>query len=364
MFIPEKTKTVLHDFDKFRQNASNHLNGQGLPIEEARKFVPPWVYKTKQLFPPFTYFGGKRGIAAEVWRRFGSDIPNYIEPFAGGLSVLLARPIFDLRNLKKYRELVNDTNLFLLNFWRAVQQKNIEHLIRISDFGAHERELLDRRAALLQGAYELAGKMKTVDYCDDELAAYWLYVQRQWIGGGADDVNSVPKKKMIRAKESGFLGDSLEEHLRFLQARMRHVRCFSGDGVSLLNDEDEWLRPLQSPTQTINIGGVAGVFMDTPYLGTTHYYSGRLDERDPANQVPLAAREWALKYGKYPQFRICFCGYLHHHEGFFPEGGKNGWIKIPWKKANGYSTPGAGKIEQIETVWFSPHCNRFPGDPN
>jgi len=35
--------------------------------------------------------GGKSRIAGEVWARFG-DCPNYVEPFAGSLAVLLARP--------------------------------------------------------------------------------------------------------------------------------------------------------------------------------------------------------------------------------------------------------------------------------
>lgn len=41
---------------------------------------------------PFPWFGGKRRVAAEVWAAFGADVPNYIEPFAGSLAVLLARP--------------------------------------------------------------------------------------------------------------------------------------------------------------------------------------------------------------------------------------------------------------------------------
>lgn len=41
---------------------------------------------------PFPWFGGKRRVADVVWRAFGPDVPNYIEPFAGSLAVLLARP--------------------------------------------------------------------------------------------------------------------------------------------------------------------------------------------------------------------------------------------------------------------------------
>ena len=37
---------------------------------------------------PFVWFGGKRRVAPEVWAALG-DVPNYIEPFAGSLAVLL-----------------------------------------------------------------------------------------------------------------------------------------------------------------------------------------------------------------------------------------------------------------------------------
>jgi len=351
MNLSKKAENVLRRFDKFAQKTLTIKKHNGLSIKKAREFVPPWHHTGKQLFPPFTYFGGKRVIAAEVWRRFGWNIPNYIEPFAGGLSVLLARPIFDMRELQNYRELANDTNLFLLNFWRTVQQENIEELIKLMDFPAHEAELLARREEMMRRHFELAGILRKAKGYDSELAAYWLYVQRQWIGGGADDPNTAPVMKMVRAKESGFLGDSIEEHLRFIQARIRRVRFF----------EKDWQRPLRKATQTINIG-TTGIFIDPPYIGTSDYYGGRLDQGDPANKVPLEARQWALKYGQYPEFRIAYCGYLHHHDSFFPEGGKNGWIKYPWGIKNGYSTPGENKELEIDTVWFSPHCLRFSGD--
>ena len=63
---------------------------------------------------PFPWFGGKSRIAHVVWDRFG-DVPNYVEPFAGSLAVLLARP-HEART-----ETVNDLDCYLANFWRAVK---------------------------------------------------------------------------------------------------------------------------------------------------------------------------------------------------------------------------------------------------
>lgn len=40
---------------------------------------------------PFPYFGGKRSVAADVWKRLGRPT-QYIEPFCGSAAMLLAAP--------------------------------------------------------------------------------------------------------------------------------------------------------------------------------------------------------------------------------------------------------------------------------
>ncbi len=119
------------------------------PASNKRDFeIPSWIDDCGELNPPFTWFGGKRKIAGLVWDKFGADIPNYIEPFAGGLAVLLRRPIEDLEEFKNFYETFNDQNLFLLNFWRAVQYGDHSELIKYADFPAHETELLERTPAV------------------------------------------------------------------------------------------------------------------------------------------------------------------------------------------------------------------------
>ncbi len=120
-------ENFLLDFQEIEQEAFKEIDSQKFNKES---FEPPWYKITKQLYPPFSYFGGKRDAADEVWRRFGADVPNYIEPFSGALAVLLARPITDLNKLRKsYREVANDNNSLLLNFCRTDKQENIEKLI-------------------------------------------------------------------------------------------------------------------------------------------------------------------------------------------------------------------------------------------
>lgn len=61
---------------------------------------------------PFPWYGGKFLAAPLVWRAFG-NVPNYVEPFAGSLAVLLARP-----HPGKV-ETANDKDGLIANFWRA-----------------------------------------------------------------------------------------------------------------------------------------------------------------------------------------------------------------------------------------------------
>jgi DNA adenine methylase len=64
--------------------------------------------------PPFAYFGGKQTLA----RWIVSAMPEhdaYVEPFAGSLAVLLAKPA-------ALREVVNDLDGEVVNFWRVVRE--------------------------------------------------------------------------------------------------------------------------------------------------------------------------------------------------------------------------------------------------
>lgn len=68
--------------------------------------------------PPFTYFGGKTSIAD----RIVDALPphrHYVEPFAGSLAVLLAKP-------RAHFETVNDLDEHLVTFWRVLRDRGDE----------------------------------------------------------------------------------------------------------------------------------------------------------------------------------------------------------------------------------------------
>lgn len=82
------------------------------------------------LKPPVPYFGSKARIAdriAELLPEHG----HYVEPYAGGLSVLLAKP-------PSRMETVNDLDGDLVTFWRVLRDRP-EDLVRAVELTPHAR---------------------------------------------------------------------------------------------------------------------------------------------------------------------------------------------------------------------------------
>ncbi len=125
---------------------------------------------------PFPWFGGKSRVADIVWDRFG-DVRNYVEPFAGSLAVLLARPT------EAKIETVNDLDCWIANFWRALQA-DPEALAHHADWPVNEADLHARHLWLVK-QLEFRERMKTdPEYFDVKIAGWWVWGISQWIGSG------------------------------------------------------------------------------------------------------------------------------------------------------------------------------------
>lgn len=364
---------------------------------------------------PFPWFGGKSRVAHVVWHRFG-NVPNYVEPFAGALAVLLARPT------SSHVETVNDLDCYLANFWRAVAA-DPEAVAQAADWPVNEADLHARHLWLVNQD-EFRERMKTEpDYFDSKIAGWWVWGICQWIGSGwcshpewrpragagriGRGVNRTERKRPLLAGHSGGngvhksslwpqipgrvvgvhnkipnLGDhgrgvhrqkpqlsgdgsgvgrgvlsenvSLYEWMFALRDRLRRVRVCCGD----------WTRVL-GPSCTEKIG-LTGIFLDPPYdmRVVRDQKSGR-DGAAPTDKLyahhdsDLSAkvRLWAIENGDNPMLRIAVCGYEEEHT--FPPS----WEKISWKANGGMGNQSAGQGRnnaERERIWFSPHCLKQP----
>lgn len=326
---------------------------------------------------PFPWFGGKRRVAAEVWRAFG-DVPNYVEPFAGSLAVLLGRP----GGAGKI-ETVNDRDRYLANFWRAVAADPLE-VARHADWPVNEADLHARHAWLVNQSEFRERMHKEPEFFDVKVAGWWVWGICQWIGSGwciepnnrkhpqlqgigkgvHSDAGHGPKRQLpkltvtdnaagiggVHAAHLPALGNDrglngvsaapcTEWFLR-LQERLRRVRVACGD----------WKRVLGPSIlgKGKNVGGrrPCAVFLDAPY--SHEFRDPNIYSEDDA-AISTQVREWALEHGDDPDLRIALCGYEGEHE--MPAS----WTKHEWKAARGYA--GAdNENRSLERVWFSPHC--------
>jgi site-specific DNA-adenine methylase len=343
-----KTENLEDTLDTFDEYVNNEPNWKFPEKKETN--ILPWLHYSHELVPPFTYFGGKRHVASEVWKQFGPYIKNYREPFAGGLSVLLARPVKNYEKFLTCNEYINDTNIFLYNFWNTVRLGEIEELIEFADFPSHEIAILNRRRLLMKElpALEKAVGTDPKKY-NAELAGFWLYINRNWIGAGADDPNSAPDLKKPKVGHTEWKGGSIENHIKSLYLRLKKTQAFVGD----------WKRAVSSETMTTK-KGITGVFLDPPYRGTENYYAELSNTIPERLSIADDVDHWALERGDEKKFRIAVCGYENNFSNLEQYKEKD-WYIHKWKPSIGHRSNSKKGIKKVkEIIAFSRYCLNIP----
>ena len=313
---------------------------------------------------PFPFFGGKTRAAELIWSRFG-DVENYVEPFAGSLAVLLARPHWPFTSRRV--ETVNDIDAYVVNFWRALQ-RDPDAVCSYADAPVFECDLHAKHFWLHQQAARIEKLKSDPDFYDARVAGYWAWGLSSWIGDNFCRPNpqaAMPhlgnpgkgvNRKLPHLGDSGkgvnrklpHLGDSgkapggcedrrsrLLAYFYALPDRLRGVRVCCGD----------WLRVLgPSPTHRL---GFTGILLDPPYdVDGTDYGQGRTN-------ISTAVREWAIANGDNPLLKIALCGYVDEgHAEVMPDG----WECVAYKSGGGYNNLGDGENRNRERIWFSKFC--------
>ena len=273
---------------------------------------------------PFPWFGGKSRAADLIWDRFG-NVPNYVEPFAGSLAVLLARPHVGSV------ETVNDLDCYLANFWRAVAVEPVA-VAEWASWPVNEADILARHEWLLSRD-EFRQQMRTdAHFYDAKIAGWWVWGLCSWIGSGW----CVQSAQQLPHLGNNGRGDALAAWFSALSARLSRVRVACG----------EWDRVLGDSVTTKH--GVTAVLLDPPYDEGGHsvaYAAG--------GNVSDAVRRWAIDNGENDLLRIALCGYEGEHD--MP----SSWESVAWKAQGGYGSQSNGRGRdnaKRERIWFSPAC--------
>jgi site-specific DNA-adenine methylase len=273
--------------------------------------------------PPVFYFGGKRKIAPELWKRFGK--PNvYIEPFVGMAATLLARPVDAFP--KTYRETVNDRDALVANFFRSSKLAPELVLEHASD-PPMEIELRARWTHINKNRGGLRHRLLDLEFCDPQTAGWFLYCYANFIRPAA--ASAEPKALKPSTRASGVLSpnarDGARGYFAALKERLANVRICCGDYMGILTDAEVRVSGRQSVCALI----------DPPYRKNAKMYA---DGADAFDYDALIKR--CNELGEMENVRVALCGYSDDYD--MPDD----WRIEEWAETQG----------GVETIWFSPGC--------
>ena len=248
---------------------------------------------------PFAWYGGKSRWADEIWAHLGQpDV--YVEPFAGSLAVLLARP-----GGAGTREIVCDTDGGICNVWRALAA-DPEEVAHWADYPTIHQDLSARHVWLRNWFVENSARLvEDPEFFSAQVAGWWVWGKTLWIGSGWCDPKSISDCIPIVYTQPGGRGVSnqrldrpdLLQWFRQLQKRLRSVIVLNRSWRSGLTKTMLWQTPSAPP------GASIGVLIDPSYLGSSNLYSG--NDAEKVDRTASEAYEWALENGD--RFRIVYC---------------------------------------------------------
>lgn len=92
--------------------------------------------------PPFSYYGGKQRMASKIVPLIPKHTV-YVEPFCGSATILFAKPWPHVTNVSHYREVINDTNKNVVNFFRQLRDNGDElaKLCTLTPYSKTEHEI-------------------------------------------------------------------------------------------------------------------------------------------------------------------------------------------------------------------------------
>lgn len=275
--------------------------------------MPPPGYR--RVPPPLKWHGGKHYLAPRIVALMPPHT-HYVEPYAGGLSVLLAKDPGGVS------EVVNDLNRELTNFWRVLQVPRLfEEFLRI-----------EQSTPFSEPEFDWSGRQP--DRVDDTpaLAAHAFFVRcRQSRAGQMKDFATLTRNRTrggMNEQASAWL--SAVEGLPEAHARLRRVVILNRDALDVIRQQD---------------GPGTLFYCDPPYLDET-----RASPDVYAHEMTRGQHQELLLTLTGVRGKFLLSGY---RSDLYDVGAyKNGWARHDFDLPNN-AAGGASKRRMTECVW----CN-------
>jgi DNA adenine methylase len=274
-----------------------------------------------KLVKPIKYPGGKRYLAPKIIKLFpprrSDEHPegyvSYVEPYAGGLSVLLANDPDGIS------EVVNDKNQGLMNFWTVLRDHfpAFRHKVEMTPFA--------------QSFWAAADSMIGVPPSDPILWAwaYFVHIRQSLAGRGKDFASLTGTRIRGGMNEQASAWWNAIEGLEAVHDRLKRV-------VLLCEDAYEVIRKMNY-RQTL-------FYLDPPYLPETRTSTGEYGrfEMSRDDHVSLLNLLGTIKG------RFALSGYRSDVYDHFAECYK--WNRVDFDVPNNASH-GDTKERRTESVW-------------
>lgn len=259
--------------------------------------------------PPFAYFGGKGSLAHRIIEVL-PDHRHYVEPFAGSLAVLLAKP-------PTVMETVNDIDGRLMTFWRVLRDRGDE-LARACYFTPHSR-------AEHQASYDLDGPADQL-----EIARRIWVLLTQGRGG------TLRRTGWRHFQNPGGSGPtSMPDYLEAYVSRMAPAI----DRLRLVSLE---CRPAIDVVNAYGRHSEVCLYVDPPYLGTTRasrQYGVEMSSNDEHEELAEALNRC--------QASVVLSGYPSPLYDALYEG----WNRVEFEAFTGQANLTGAEGRRTEVLW-------------
>ncbi len=210
-----------------------------------------------KLVQPLKWWGGKHYLAKDFIALMPPHL-HYVEPFAGGLAVLLAKDPFDPAKFwgeKGYEqgvsEVVSDIHRELTNFWQVLQREET--------FAAFQRRIEATPFSQIEWEGAEARQHPATD-CDVEAAVTFFIRCRQSRAGGFRDFATLSRNRTRRKmNEQAAAWWNCVEGLPAVAARLRRVVILNLPATEVIRQQD---------------GEATLFYLDPPYLHETRATPG------------------------------------------------------------------------------------------
>lgn len=267
---------------------------------------------TAKLRPAVKWHGGKAYLARSIIRLL-PDHERYVEPYAGGLSVLLNKR-------RSPVEVAGDLNAALIEFYRVLADRT--------------GELMTRLANLEYRAETFAWSCEDHDQVDALDAAVRFLVRHRFSRGGLGKTFAWSDR--LRGGQPGDLNAwvTIRAQLPAIADRLRGVRLDCQDALAIIREHD---------------GPGTLFYLDPPYLHATRtateVYRHEMTSDDHAALLDLVTHARGMVaisgYGN-PMYDRAFAGWKRHE------------FDMP-----NHSGQTREKERRVEVLWMNPACDRF-----